>query len=136
MTTEKFIREFGNGVIYHYKVDNEVYVSFQNCSKDQNPLHTQLDFARAKGFDKCVMYGNILNCFVSHFVGMLLPTSDVIIHSQDIKFKRPVFMDDELLFTAKIDSIYEQINTIEFSFTFKNATNNAVAKGHVQIGLI
>lgn len=67
-----------------FVVTQEVYDAFQKSSGDYNPLHTDQGFARSKGFLECVMYGNILNGFVNYFVGMMLPTQDVIIHKQDI----------------------------------------------------
>lgn len=121
---------------HRFVVTQAVYDGFQQCSGDFNPLHTQETFAKSKGFSECVMYGNILNGFVSYFVGMLLPTSDVIIHSQDIMFKNPVFLNDELDFSAKVEEISEAVNTVIFKYSFRNAGGKVVAKGHVQIGII
>ena len=53
-----------------YHVTPDVYFGFQRISSDFNPLHTDEAFAKSKGFPGRVMYGNILNAFVSHFVGM------------------------------------------------------------------
>lgn len=121
---------------HRFVVTKEVYDAFQLCSGDKNPLHTNEEFARAKGFSECVMYGNILNGFVSYFIGMLLPSPDVIIHSQDIAYKNPVFMGDELDFTAKVEDISNAVKAIIFKFTFRNQSGKVVAKGHVQIGVI
>ena len=121
---------------HKFVVSQAVYDGFQQCSGDFNPLHTQEAFAKSKGFPECVMYGNILNGFVSYFIGMLLPTPDVIIHSQDIMFKNPVFLNDELDFTAKVEDISEVVNTVIFKYAFRNAAGKLVARGHVQIGVI
>ena len=121
---------------HKFEVTQAVYDGFQQCSGDFNPLHTQEAFAKSKGFTECVMYGNILNGFVSYFIGMLLPTPDVIIHSQDIMFKNPVFLNDELDFTAKVEDISEVVNTVIFKYAFRNAAGKLVARGHVQIGVI
>ena len=123
---------------YHHRfvVSQPVYDAFQQCSGDYNPLHTQLAFAKSKGFPECVMYGNILNGFVSYFIGMLLPTQEVIIHSQDIIFKNPVFMNEKLDFSAKVEETSEAVNTVIFKYTFRNGGGKIVAKGHVQIGVI
>lgn len=121
---------------HKFVVTQAVYDGFQQCSGDFNPLHTNQDFAKGKGFPQCVMYGNILNGFVSYFIGMLLPTQEVIIHSQDIMFKNPVFLNDELDFTAKVEDISEVVNTVIFKYTFRNAAGKLVARGHVQIGVI
>lgn len=121
---------------HKFVVSQEVYDAFQKCSSDRNPLHTDQEFARSKGFPECVMYGNILNAFLSYFIGMLLPSPDVIIHSQDIAYKNPVFIGDELDFAAKAEDISEAVNVVVFKFTFKNSKGKVVAKGHVQIGVI
>lgn len=132
-----FKESFENGKLTHlFCVSEDVYNSFQICSGDMNPLHTNEAFAQNKGFKERVMYGNILNAFVSYFVGECLPTKDVIIHSQDIAYKLPVYLNDELLFESGIEGIYESVNTIEFKFKFINQNNNVVAKGHIQIGLL
>ena len=67
------------------------------------------------------MYGNILNAFVSALVGEHLPVKDIIIHSQDIQYKRPVFMGDKLEAEVKVDGIYESVNAVSFKFSFKNS---------------
>ena len=96
-------------------------------------------FAQAKGFKGCVMYGNILNAFISHFVGMCLPTPHVMIQSQDINFHKPVFLNDEITLEAGIDTVSEAVNIINYKFKFYKTTDTGrqlVAKGHVQIGLL
>ena len=123
-----------------YQVTLEVYHAFQSCSGDFNPLHTDVAFAQSKGFSGCVMYGNILNAFISHFVGMLLPTSEVMIQSQDISFHKPVFLNDQISLEATVDTVSEAVGIIEYKLKFRRISEGAkpelVAKGHVQIGLL
>lgn len=132
--------EKSEGLSCTYKVTKEVYEAFQECSKDRNPLHVDAEFAQQKGFPKCVMYGNILNAFVSHFVGMVLPCKDVMIQSQDISYHCPVFLNDEIRLESKIETISEAVQIINYKLRFlKTSTNGKpqmVAKGHVQIGLL
>lgn len=129
------------GKIEHtYQVGSEVYHAFQLCSGDFNPLHTDMAFAQSKGFANCVMYGNILNAFISHFVGMLLPTSEVMIQSQDISFHKPVFLNDQISLEATVDTVSEAVGIIEYKLKFRRISDSIkpelVAKGHVQIGLL
>lgn len=123
-------------VTHQFVVTEDVYKGFQLCSGDMNPLHTQTDFAKSKGFPECVMYGNILNAFVSTLIGMYLPIPDVIIHSQDIQYKRPVFLNDILDAELRVDEIFESVNAVVFKFIFRNQHGQIVSKGHVQIGVI
>jgi len=123
-----------------YQVTPEVYKAFQLCSQDMNPLHTDEAFAQEKGFESRVMYGNILNAFISHFVGMCLPTPDVMIQSQDISFHKPVFLNDQIALEATVDTVSEAVGIIEFKLKFRRISEGVkpelVAKGHVQIGLL
>lgn len=130
------LKDFDREYSHVFVVTETVYKAFQQGTGDYNPLHCNEDFAKGKGFPQCVMYGNILNGFLSYFIGMMLPTQDVIIHSQDIAFKNPVFMNDELIFTAKVDDISEAVKAVIFKYTFRNNSGKVVAKGHIQIGLI
>jgi acyl dehydratase len=122
-----------------YEVTPDIYFAFQRCSSDFNPLHTDEQYAENHGFPGRVMYGNILNAFVSHFVGMKLPTRDVIIQSQDINFHKPVFLNDKLELQYAVDNVSEAANSITFKLKFyKQCAPKAqlVAKGHVSVGLL
>ncbi|HEY5591029.1 MAG TPA: MaoC/PaaZ C-terminal domain-containing protein [Paludibacter sp.] len=121
---------------HEFQVTQEVYLSFQKCSNDWNPLHTDELFAKSKGFPDKVMYGNILNAFVSYFIGECLPTKNVIIQSQEIAFKNPVFMNEKLSFEARVSGIYESVNTVEFKYKFIKFDGVLAAKGLIQIGLL
>lgn len=126
-------------ISYLYKVTPDVYYCFQRCSNDYNPLHTDAAFARSKGFNSCVMYGNILNAFISHFVGMLLPTREVMIQAQEINFMRPVFLNDNLEFEATVYEVSESAGMIDYKLRFRRIVegkNELVARGHVKIGLL
>lgn len=117
-------------------VSPETYTGFIKLFKDENPLHTDEQFAKTKGFKGKVMHGNILHGFISYFIGECLPVKNVIIHSQEIEFKNPVYLNDELQFKAVVTGIYESVNTVEFKYYFKNSASNSVAKGKIQIGLL
>ena len=119
-----------------YVITPEVYKYFQLCSKDYNPLHTDEEFAQKKGFPEQVMYGNILNAFLSHFIGECLPTKHVIIHSQTIAFNNPVFMNEQLDFEAVVSGISEAVNVIEFKYKFIKPSGKIAAKGLIQIGVL
>jgi 3-hydroxybutyryl-CoA dehydratase len=117
-------------------VSSEIYSGFIKLFKDENPLHTDEQFAKTKGFKGRVMHGNILHGFISYFIGECLPVKNVIIHSQEIEFKNAVYLNDELQFKAVITGIYESVNAVEFKYYFKNAASIIVAKGKIQIGLL
>lgn len=123
---------------YHetFSVSPELYEGFVQLFKDRNPLHTDEAFAQGKGFSGKVMHGNILGGFLSYFIGESLPDKNVIIHSQEIKYKHAVYLNDELQLQAVVSDRSESTNTVEFRFEFRNAASQLVAKGKFQIGIL
>ncbi len=117
-------------------VSTEIYEGFIRTFKDTNPLHIWDQYAIEFGFKERVMHGNILNGFISYFIGECLPVKHVIIHSQQIQFRNPVYLNDELQFKAKVSDLHEAVNAVEFKFIFKNKEQKVVAKGQIQIGLL
>jgi len=126
----------GDTYTNRFTVGSAAYEGFIVLFNDRNPLHTDEAFARSKGFKGVVMHGNILNGFVSYFVGECLPLKNVIILSQSIKYAMPVYLNDELEFHAEVTGYFESVNAYEFKFYFKNEEDKKVAKGELQIGLL
>ncbi len=120
----------------NFVISNETYAGFIQTFKDQNPLHTDENFAKAKGFKGKVMHGNILNGFLSYFVGECLPSKNVIIHSESIIFKNAIYLDDELKLSAEVTEVYESVGAVRIKFNFLNSESKTVAKGEIQIGLL
>lgn len=125
----------GDRFNHTYKVTSAIYNGFITLFEDRNPMHTDTAFAKSKGFADKLMHGNILNGFLSHFVGELLPVKDVVIISQEIRYPKPVYLNDELSFTALVEDVHESVSTVEFVFVFSKA-DVTVAKGSMMIRLI
>ena len=117
-------------------VSDKVYEGFILLFKDTNPLHTNEQFAIEHNFKGRVMHGNILNGFISYFIGECLPIKNVIIHLQTIEFRKPVYLGDKLFFKGVVNGVFESVNAIEFKFSFKNESSIEVAKGKIQIGIL
>lgn len=128
--------EKGTVYTHDYTITEKIYKGFIDIFSDNNPLHTNKEFAAAHGMQEVVMHGNILNGFISHFVGEILPLKNVIIHSQSINFYKPVWLNDTVTLKAELTEVHTSVKTYIFKFTFKNQSGLRVAKGMVQIGLI
>ena len=126
----------GDQFSHDFEVSREVYEGFIDIFKDRNELHTDREFAQAKGFKSEVMHGNILNGFLSYFIGECLPVRNVIIHAQEIKFSNPVYLGDRLKFHAEISGVFESVGVFEIRFQFRNERGMNVSKGKVQVGVL
>ena len=119
-----------------FTLSENVYQGFIDLFGDKNFLHTDAEFAKSHGFKDKVMHGNILNGFLSYFIGEKLPMKNVMILSQEIQYNSPVYMYDQLKFIAEVSNISEAVNVVEFKFTFTNAELKKVAKGKISIKIL
>ena len=119
-----------------FTVSDQVYRNFIELFRDRNPLHVDDDYAARNGFRERVMHGNILNGFISYFIGECLPEKNVVLVSQDISYVKPVYRGDELSFRAEVADVHESVGIVEFKYAFANAGNARVAKGTIQVRML
>ena len=110
----------GDKFVHEFRITPEISDLFIKLSQDKNPLHIDDNFSISKGFKSKVIHGNIQNCFLSYFVGEIFPIKEVVILSQSIRFKNPVYENDILFFDSKIVNFVESIQVYEFKFKFQN----------------
>jgi 3-hydroxybutyryl-CoA dehydratase len=128
--------DVGDRFSIDFIVTEKIYQGFRSLFNDNNPIHTDIFFAHKKGFKNVIMYGNILNGFLSYFIGECLPTKDVVIHSQEIKYYNPFYLNDKLKLNAEIVDIFASVQAVEIKFRFENEHKLKIATGRIQIGLI
>ncbi len=125
----------GQKLTHSFEVSQEVYEGFVGTFKDLHPLHTNDCYAIARGFADKVMHGNILNGFLSYFVGECLPDREVMILSQSIRFSKPVYLQDTIVLEAVVADVHDFVGVIELAIKFRNgATKAVVASATMNIG--
>jgi 3-hydroxybutyryl-CoA dehydratase len=77
---------------------------FAELSGDVNPLHTDDEFARAKGFEGRVVYGALLLAKVSELIGMRLPGRDAIWSRVELEFLNPLYVGQRAVLVARVAS--------------------------------
>tara|TARA_B110000003_G_C16492517_1_gene474043 strand:- start:93 stop:506 length:414 start_codon:yes stop_codon:yes gene_type:complete len=125
--------EIGQTFEYDFKLDKFIYLKFLEISKDNNQIHTNNDFAISHGFDSKIMHGNILNIYLSFFIGTVLPIKNIIIISQNIFFKNPLYLNDIIKLYSEIISIHESVNIFELKFSFNKVSKICVGNGKIKL---
>ena len=110
-------------------VSQKLMEDFSKISGDCNPLHTNDDFARKKGFPGRVAYGNILGLMISELVGMGLDDENVMLISQRLDYKKPMFVGDVIVVTGVVSAISKTVKVVEMKLYFRNQEVVVVAKG-------
>ncbi len=123
----------GDKYRHSFTVSEEIYEGFIELFDDRNPLHVDDSYAVARGFKSKVMHGNILNGFVSFMAGECLPEKNIILISQEINYKKPVYLNDTLSLVFEVMNFSEAVNVADISFVFVNESNIKTAIGKLQI---
>lgn len=122
---------------FEVSITREMMDSFCNITKDINPLHRDLDYAKSKGFSDTVVYGMLTSSFLSTLAGVYLPGKYSLIHSVEILFKKPVFIKDcPLVVTGIVTEINEMFNEFTIKFTITNKSKEKVIRGNMKVGVM
>lgn len=103
--------------------------SFALLSGDNNPIHMNASFAQEKGFKTRVSHGNILGMMISQLVGTQLPTQDVLLISQSIQYKKPIYGGMPIRLVGTVVTCSESVRIVELSLIFLGGSQETVAKG-------
>ena len=87
---------------------------FAQLSKDYNPIHSDFNFAKSKGFDAPLIHGLLLSSQTSRLIGQELPDQNAILTGIQMDFIQPSFPDDELIFGADLITKSDSTHSLEF----------------------
>lgn len=79
--------------------------SYAGLSGDHNPVHVSDEYAKSSRFGKRIAHGLMSAGFFSALFGMRLPGPGCVYVSQNLNFKRPVFIGDTVLAAIEVKSI-------------------------------
>ena len=118
-----------------WKVSRKLCFEFSNLSDDHNPMHTDRDFAMSYGFKDTIVHGNILQLFLSYFVGEMLPKKNVVIISQKIKYLKPIYVNQNITLKSKLENLNWTMGLLEFRIIF-NAGRARIAVGKLDVKIL
>jgi len=87
------------------KVTDMSIKKFASASGDKNPIHLNETFAKNTIFKSRIAHGMLIASFISSVIGNKFPGNGTIYVSQDLKFKRPVKIND----IVKVKILVEKI---------------------------
>lgn len=121
---------------FQVTVTEKMMEQFQAITGDQNPLHSEREFALEKGYPDRVVYGMLTASFLSTLAGVYLPGERSLIHSVESKFVKPVFAGDLLTVMGKVKEMDERFHCIHLKVEIFNQKKEKVLRGSMQIGVL
>lgn len=115
----------------HVITDGDV-VSFAEISGDKNPVHLDEEFAATTRFKKRIAHGLMSSSYFSALFGTQLPGRGCVYVSQNLNFKRPVHIGDEVTASIEVTGIDQEKRRVFFSTVCK-VKNKIVIDGVAEI---
>ena len=94
---------------FSFEVTEEKMKLFQDLTGDNNPLHTEQQFAQEHGFENRVVYGMLSASLISTLGGVYLPGRYCLIQQVESKFLAPVFVGDVLAVKGTVSELNETV---------------------------
>jgi 3-hydroxybutyryl-CoA dehydratase len=117
-----------------YRISRQAYDHFCALSGDLNPLHVDDEHARRAGFAGRVVHGALLNAFLSHFVGMVLPGRRSLLLSADTRYLAPSHLEDTIVVKGTVRQRVESHGVVVVDCVLENRTRGlVVARARVQV---
>lgn len=121
---------------FQVTVTEEMMERFLQITGDENPLHTDAEYARTRNYKDKVVYGMLSASFYSTLAGMYLPGRYSLIHSMENKFLRPVYVGDTLTVSGTVKEKEDAYRMLILTLLIKNQNGEKVAKGMMQIKVL
>uniref|UniRef100_A0A7C5YDH5 MaoC family dehydratase n=1 Tax=Fervidobacterium nodosum TaxID=2424 RepID=A0A7C5YDH5_9BACT len=123
------INEIFVGQVYEVKriVTDEMVKLFAEATGDKNPVHLDEEFAKNTIFGGRIAHGILSLGIISAVLGMEFPGAGTIYLMQNAKFKRPVYVGEEVtvkLVVKEVDK--EKRRVLLDTFVVKENGDNAI----------
>ena len=115
------------------EITEKLLFTFGELAGDYNPLHTDENYAKSKGYKGKVSYGNILGLLISSLVGESLKEYEVMLISQTINYKKPVYLGDTITLKGVIKEINEVLKVVKVKLQFSNMSGEVCASGDCMV---
>lgn len=92
----------------------EMVKSFAGISEDFNPVHLDADYASQSRYKAQIIHGLMAASLFSGLFGTKLPGEGCVYKSQNMRFKRPIYVGDEV--TARVEVVKVDMKKKVISF--------------------
>lgn len=125
--------KIGDKVSLTKAFSEEEVLHFSRLSTDTNPIHLDHEFARASVFGNRIVHGMLAAGLFSALLGRELPGAGTIYLGQQLSFKKPIFIDEEVTASVEIIKIREEKLIITLETLCINSKGEIVIEGEAVV---
>lgn len=117
-------------------ITREDVEKFVALSGDNNPLHTDLDFASRTDLKEPVVHGMMTGNLISALIGKSLPGPGALWLTQELKFISPVRIGDSLVISARVVTKHKREQIIDLEFNARVEGRGEILRGRGSVKLL
>ena len=106
---------------------------FAFLTGDVNPIHLNEDYARETIFGKRIVHGMLVSSTISTVIANHLPGPGTIYLSQNLNFRRPVFLGDKVTTVIEVIKIREDKPVVTLRTCCYNQNKDIVIEGEANV---
>ena len=122
----------GQKVILERTFSLEEVIAYAKITGDDNPLHVDEEYAKNSRFGGNIVHGMFVMGVVSKILGTILPGNGTIYLGQDVRFKRPVYVDKKVFIEVEIAEI-ENDRNIYLNTKVLDEEKNCLVEGSAKV---
>lgn len=115
------------------KTTRETVNNFAEVSGDFSPIHMDEEYARETRFGRCLVHGMYIGSVISRIIGMELPGKGTIYVSQNLLFKRPIFIGDTVTVGVEVLEKNVEKNRVRLRTYCVNVENEMLVEGEAVV---
>jgi len=115
------------------RIEDKDVVMFSEVSGDKNPVHLDEEYASTTRFKHRIAHGHLVSSLFSALLGTELPGEGSIYLAQDIRYLKPVYLNDEIRAVVKVVECDTTRNRIKLETNAYNQNNEMVISGMAEI---
>lgn len=123
----------GESASYTKTITDKDVSAFAQLSGDHNPIHLNAEYAQQTRFKQRIAHGILVSSLISTVIGMQLPGAGAIYLGQELKFTKPVFLDDTITATATIIEYQGEKRILSLQTECTNQNGEIVLTGTAKV---
>lgn len=131
MTPQRSQISIGDAAAHDFIIDAPAMEAFQALSGDTSFVHTEKEFAVARGYKDVIVYGGLMLAHLSHVVGELLPGKCGASVKWTITYRAPLYVGEAAQIRIEIVNISAAAGLVEGRYKIKRG-DTLVAEGATQ----
>ena len=125
--------QIGDNATLSHTITEADVETYARLTGDNNPLHLDSEYAGNTKFGRRVVHGMLVASFISTMVGTVFPGEGALYLGQEVKFRKPVFIDDIIQVRAEVTQKVESSRMLEMKTVITNQSGETVITGKARV---